>query len=305
MEYRIEQRDIIINIDSIGLATVQDFFDAYIASKKIQHLMIQNKEITIDGQNVQRNTALKGKELRFCLYPYEYPYTHSCHNKLEIIYEDELFLVVNKPSGIIVHSDGNNKETLSDMVSTYYYDQHKNYYSAQALHRLDEDTSGMVVFSKSVIFQPLLDQMLANKQIRRHYLAFVEGKIAAHTRMMIENPLGKDRHDSRRVIVYAKGQKAQTKVESLGYGKKNYSVLSCRLLTGRTHQIRVHLSHNKMPILNDKLYGNKSDLMKDMGLIANELHFYHPLKGEMMALKCPLTGDFKRLYEGIIDEEDC
>lgn len=299
MEYIVEQQDLKIKISSLPEMDVQAFFDMYIPSKKLQHQIIQNKWISIDGQWCKRETLLSGKYLELRIYPNVHPYYHSSHRRLDVVYEDELVLVVNKPSGMIVHSDGTDKECLEDLVKTYFHDEHKLYYEAQAIHRLDEKTSGLVVFSKSPIFQAMLDQMLEKKQIRRSYLAFVKGKISANTRFQVEKAIGKDRHNSKKMICNPKGLKAITKFTSLGYSNKNYSVLSCRLLTGRTHQIRLHLSSEGYPILNDDLYGVKSDLLKDMGLVANELVFFHPLKGEMLTIELELKGDFKRLLENI------
>lgn len=299
MEYIVEEKELKIKINSLVCTTVQSFFDAYIPSKKIQHLMIQNKWISIDDVPCKRESEVKGKYLKILLYPYEHQYSHICHKKLDIVYEDELFLIVNKPSGIIVHSDGVNNDCLSDIVTTYFNDSKKEYFEANPIHRLDRDTSGLVLFSKSIIFQALLDQMLEKKMIRRTYLAYVNGKVNKNTNFEISKSIGKDRHDAKKMVINPKGQKAITKVRSLGFANDNYSVLECRLLTGRTHQIRLHLASEGYPILNDELYGRPSYLLKDMGLVAYKLSFFHPLKEEMLEVELELNGDFKRLFEKV------
>lgn len=302
MEYYIENNDLKIKISSLVVSTVQDFFDAYIPSKKMQHLLIQNKWISIDYENVKRETAVQGKYLIINIYPYEHHYYHSSHKKLDIVYEDELFLIVNKPSGIIVHSDGQGDDNLSSIVATYYHDNNQLFYEANPIHRLDKNTSGLVMYSKSIVFQALLDQMLEKKMIRRTYLAYVFGKINKNTSFEIDKAIGKDRHNANKMVINPKGQKAITKVNSLGFSDKGYSILNCRLLTGRTHQIRVHLSSEGYPILNDDLYGRTSSLMKDMGLLAYKLAFFHPLKEEVTEVELELKGDFKRLYEEVVDD---
>ena len=294
MKYTLDNKILKIEISSLFSETIQSFFDEFIPSKKIQHLLIQNKWIKMDGNPVKREDYIVGLYLEINLYPEEYNYV-ACKHKLDVVYEDEIILVVNKPKGVLVHSDGNDNDTLTKWVEGYYSD--KNYISALPLHRLDKETSGLVMFSKSIIFQPLLDKLLSEKQIRRSYLAFVKGRVEKDKTININKPIGKDRHDSSKRVIYKDGQVAFTKVRSLGYSKKNdISVLRCTLETGRTHQIRVHLASEKLPILNDSLYGVESNLCIRMGLFADELDFYHPLKQEMVNIDCELPNDLSKLY---------
>lgn len=298
MEYSLKENILEIKIDSLFNERIQDFFDEFIPSKKIQHLLIQNKWIKMDGNPCKREDDIVGVNLEINIYPEKYGYKPS-NMKIDVVYEDELMLVVNKPKGVLVHSDGNDDNTLSKWVEAYYID--KPYINVQALHRLDKDTSGIVVFSKSLIFQPLLDKLLSEKQIRRYYLAFVKGKVEEAKGFVINKPIGKDRHDSSKRVIYKGGQNALTKVKSLGYSKKdNYSILRCVLDTGRTHQIRVHLASEKLPILNDPLYGEESKLCIRMGLVADEIELYHPLKAEMMNLDIELPNDLSKLYFGVL-----
>ena len=119
--------------------------------------------------------------------------------------------------------------------------------------------------------------------------------------MTIDSPIGKDRHDPGRRIVHRNGQKALTKVRCLGVNKaKDYSVLLCSLETGRTHQIRVHLSSIGLPILNDGLYGTESSLCRHMGLFTESIELYHPLKEDNMTIEAEPPGDLYALYEGVL-----
>lgn len=298
MKYTLDDKILKIEISSLFNERIQDFFDEFIPSKKIQHLLIQNKWIKLDGNPCKREDFIVGVNLEIDLYPEEHHY-ETCKHDLDVVYEDEIILVVNKPKDVLVHSDGSDEDTLTKWVEGYYVD--KPYISALPIHRLDKETSGLVVFSKSIIFQPLLDKLLSEKQIRRYYLAFVKGKMEKDASLNINKAIGKDRHNSNKRVIFKGGQNALTKVRSLGFSKKDdYSVLRCTIDTGRTHQIRVHLASEGYPILNDSLYGVESKLCIRMGLMADELEFYHPLKQEMMNIDCELPNDLSKLYFGVL-----
>ena len=294
MKYELRNTWLDIDVDSLFVKTIQEFFDNYIPSKKVQHLLIQNKNILLDGNPVKREDDIVGLKLNINIYPETYNY-QKINNTINVVYEDEILLVVNKPKDLLVHSDGNEEITLNKMVESYYAD--KNYISAFPIHRLDKETSGLVVYSKSVIFQPLLDKLLSEKQIRRNYLAFVKGKMDVNKSFVINKPIGNDRHNSNKRIIYKNGQEAITKVKCIACNKaKNYSILQCSLDTGRTHQIRLHLSSENYPIINDDLYGVGSDLCKRMGLFASNLELYHPLLEDNLYIETDLPQDLEKLY---------
>ena len=253
MKYKVINEYAYIDINSISYETIQDFFDALIPSKKYQHLCIQNKWITIDDKTVQRSTKIEGDTLKINLYPEKIQYNVKSDIDVEVVYEDELFLVVYKPPKIIVHSDGSAKLTLVDLVESKFAKENK-LGSVHPIHRLDEDTQGLLIFSKSIIFQALLDLLLSEKKISRKYLAFVHGKMEQNKTMTIDACIAKDRHNAKKRRVAKEGQWARTIIKCL-YSHKDYSVVKCRLESGRTHQIRVHLAHIGYPLLNDKLYG--------------------------------------------------
>lgn len=295
MKYTLDKTWLNIEIESLFVKTIQEFFDNYIPSKKIQHLLIQNKDILLDGNPVKREDDIVGMNLNINLYPEEHKF-EKIKNEAEVIYEDEIILVVNKPKDILVHSDGNDELTLTKMVESYFYD--RSYISPLPIHRLDKQTSGLVVFSKSLVFQPLLDKLLSEKQIRRNYYAFVEGQMDIGKIMTVDKPIGKDRHNSNKYVIYKDGQKAVTKLRCVGLNRrKNYSILLCTIETGRTHQIRVHLSSIGYPILNDELYGHKSDLCKRMGLYAESIEMYHPLIEDYLEINGELPKDLSILYQ--------
>jgi len=298
MIYELNTHLLNIKVDSIYSNTIQDFFDEFIPSKKIQHLLIQNKWITLDGNPVKRESDIVGINLTIDIYPETYEYK-KCNLNLDVVYEDEFLLIVNKPKDILVHGDGSDEITLNNIVESYLVD--RPYISAYPIHRLDKETTGLVVYSKSIIFQPLLDLMLSQKKIRRNYFAFVEGIMEIGKSQTINKPIGKDRHNSNKRVIYEGGQEAITKIKCLGYSKKNnYSIVECSLDTGRTHQIRVHMASIKHPLLNDKLYGKESSLIKRMGLFAYKVEMYHPIKEESIKIECDLSNDLGTLYSSIL-----
>jgi len=295
MKYTLNERWLNIEIDSLFVKTIQEFFDNYIPSKKVQHLLIQNKNILLDGNPVKREDYIVGLNLNINIYPEDYDYLKLDY-QLDVVYEDEIILVVNKPKDLLVHSDGNNELTLTKMVESYYVD--KPYISALPIHRLDKQTTGLVVFSKSIVFQPLLDKLLNEKKIRRNYYAFVKGKMEVGNTLTIDKAIGKDRHNANRFVVYKNGQEAITKVKCIAVNKaRDYSVLLCSLQTGRSHQIRVHLNSIGYPILNDELYGSNSDLCIRMGLCGKEIEMYHPLLEDNLIIETELPKDLDRLYQ--------
>ena len=296
MEYKLDNNILSIKIESIFEETIQEFFDNYIPSKKIQHLLIQNKWIDLDENPVKRESDIVGEYLRINIYPTINNYK-KIDNKIDVIYEDEFILIVNKPKDLIVHSDNENEITLNKMVESYYSD--KNYISCLPIHRLDKETSGLVLYSKSIIFQPLLDKMLQDKEIRRTYLAFIEGNFKEES-INVDKAIGKDRHINNKYVVSENGLSAFTKFRKIGFNNKdNYSVVKCSLESGRTHQIRVHLKSLGYTILNDEIYGHKSNLCIRMGLFAQSISFFHPIIQENIEVEANLPNDLSKLYESI------
>lgn len=297
MKYILDGRVLKIDINTIYNKTIQDFLDSFVPSKKYQHLLIQNKWLLIDDNPVKREDEIKGNTLSINIYPNDNKYK-EVKNILDVVYEDELCIIVNKPKGVLVHSDGNNEVTLTDYVKNYFKDE--AYIDVQPIHRLDKETTGLVMFSKSIIFQPLLDKLLSEKTIRRYYLAFVKGKMKIDETFTIDKPIGKDRHNPNRRVIAKNGQEAITKAKCIA-SKNGISVLSCYLETGRTHQIRVHLANIGYPIINDELYGIKDKSLVRMGLVANKLMFFHPLKEDTIEVEVKLPNDVDKLLNEVLD----
>ncbi len=208
----------------------------------------------------------------------------SLDHTLTVLYEDPFILAVHKPAPLLVHGDGTGAPTLTDEVGRYL-DGSPFPSSAQALQRLDVDTTGVVLFSKLPEFQSCFDALLSEGRMTKRYLAVVEGKFPCDV-TRIDAPLGRDRHDARRMRIAQKGgQEALTCVEVLSYDSQaSKSLLLVTLGTGRRHQIRVHLASLGFPIVNDPLYGNGAGLQGSLMLHCAKEAFMHPVTGQSVTV---------------------
>lgn len=214
---------------------------------------------------------------------------------IEVLYEDDAVVVLNKPAGLLVHPTGQTKTgTLANRLAYYFKAQGKTV-TIRPLHRLDRDTSGCVLFAKTAKVQKLLEQELALGNIHRRYEALVvsNGKRLEELcpEGRIELPIGRDPFKPNQRRVTEKGQAAVTcfkVMETLG----DKLLLELELETGRTHQIRVHLGYLGFPVLGDRMYGTSSRLIKRQALHARYLKFKHPVTGEEVAVTAPRPQDF-------------
>lgn len=219
-------------------------------------------------------------------------------SELHILYEDEWILAVDKPAGIIVHGDGTGTSNLTALLRDSIGDCPQSN-QLQPLQRLDRDTTGIVLFSTCKETQPLFDALIAERCIEKRYLAIVRGRFP-HGPQTFRGPIGRDRHDSRRMRVSRTGKPALTKARLLARASADEtgptrSLLSVKLLTGRKHQIRVHLSDNGFPLLGDTLYGGPY-APDGLMLHAAEERFTHPTTGKAICIRAPYPVRFEPLF---------
>lgn len=226
----------------------------------------------------------------------------SHHKKIQaslevagIIFEDEWLLACDKPAGVIIHGDGTGVETLTDLVRTHLEGEGRTTAAAQAqaVQRLDRETTGLVLFSLSKDVQPKFDSLVAGHAMHKRYVAVVRGMFPADARV-IDAPIARDRHDSRRMRVGRTGKLARTHVTCLDVCG-GVSLVACELESGRRHQIRVHLAHVGHPIVGDALYGggcSRAGLM----LHALQEEFDHPVTGERLVLSTEWPARFVPLF---------
>lgn len=283
MRYKIQGEWLNFPIDDdFPFSDVAALLDFYRISAKQRLTLIANEAIMLNHQPCQLHTPLvQGMNLRIKAFKKEtVDYKPDACFNLEVIYEDLFCLVVNKPSGYIIHGENKNDlGTLANAVANYYI-QHNIRTPVRYLHRLDKDTSGLVMFCKSSFFQPYYDHLLAKKEISRQYQALVDG-IVPWTTYTLEAPIGKNRHKNNCYGVYPNGKYAKTTFKKLKTFD-HQTLLSCTLHTGRTHQIRVHLAHLGYPITNDSIYGQVTS-HHGLQLKAVKLEWLHPITQEKMS----------------------
>lgn len=201
-----------------------------------------------------------------------------------LTYEDEVLLAWDKPAGIIVHGDGTGARTLTDVVAEHLAATGRADVRPQAVQRLDAETTGLVLFSLDRATQPALDAQVAGHAMNKTYLAVVSGRVP-WAQKTVRLPIGRDRHDARRMRACRPGQgsPAETRIRRLAE-KDGRTLLLVTLVTGRRHQIRVHLASLGHPIVGDALYGGPRSAA---GLL---LHAWreeldHPVSGEHLRLE--------------------
>ena len=283
------------HLEFTEMQSVQQFLKKWHLSEKKMNQMIQEKKAFLDGKHFTVKDSLQDRRLSLLLFEEE-EIDFVCDEKAaEVLYEDEFVLVVNKPSGLIIHEDDKNKHgTLNNQVAEYYRKSHQKH-TVRPVHRLDRETCGCVLYCKVPWIQPYFDAAIENKEIHRTYLAFVKG-IPSFKTLTLNRPIGKDRHVNGKMRISKTGKPAVTHLKTCKTDSK-FSVIECVLETGRTHQIRLHLSSLNLPILNDSIYGIKEKSISSMGLCAKKLEWKTPFTGEMQCAEASLPNDLKKLLE--------
>ena len=261
---------------------------------KDEHVLVNNQKVKT-GYILKTGDVIEIKEVepvKLDLNPVDL--------NLDIVYEDEDLVVINKPVGLVVHpASSYQKPTLVhgllhkvDNLSSI-----NGVIRPGIVHRIDKDTSGLLVVAKNDQAHQLLSDQLKNHDIKRRYIALVyhdfteeEGTINA--------PIGRHPKHRLKMAVVEDGKQAVTHFKVLNRYQEGYTLISCELETGRTHQIRVHMAYINHPIVGDTLYGPKK-VIGDQGqfLHATELSFYHPIKKEYMTFNADIPKYFKDFIE--------
>jgi len=210
---------------------------------------------------------------------------------LPVVFEDEHLLVLDKPAGLVVHpAAGNWSGTLLNGLLARH-ERAATLPRAGIVHRLDKDTSGLMVVGKSLSAVTALVRAIAAREVHRSYLALAHGALG-EPRLSIEAPIGRDPRLRTRMAVVVGGKPARTDVELLATAKR-ISALRCTLHSGRTHQIRVHLASRGHPLVADPLYGGAPALgLSRQALHAARLSFAHPVGGRKLDFEAPMPADF-------------
>ena len=214
---------------------------------------------------------------------------------LNIVYEDNDIIVINKPSGVVVHpGSGNKNNTLVNGLK--YYTTNLSDTNGEErpgiVHRIDKDTSGLLLVAKTNIAHEVLADKFKNKEVKREYLALIKG-VFPHNSATIDAPIGRDKMDRKKMTVTSENsKKAITHLKVIKCYKK-YTLVSLILDTGRTHQIRVHMKYIGYPIYNDPVYTNDVTTPFGQFLHSYKMDFNHPITKEKMHFECPLPSEFQ------------
>ena len=212
---------------------------------------------------------------------------------LDIVYEDEDIIVINKQSGLPVHpSRANYDKSLANGVAFHLNDSHLVF---RCLNRLDRDTTGLTLIAKNLYASSVLSKEMLDGQIRKKYAAIVEGALIEHIGT-IDAGISRMKDSMIRYVDPANGESAITHFRDLGhYPKNNVSLVELDLVTGRTHQIRVHMKYIGHPLVGDRLYNPSSALMTRQALHSFYLEFIHPVTRQLMSFTVPLPEDMQEI----------
>ena len=238
---------------------------------------------------------------------------------IEVVYEDEAVLVINKPVGMVVHPGAGNQTGTLVNALLYHYPQQHHLPRAGLVHRIDKDTSGLLLIGKTKPAKMALMEQLKDKSVYRHYQCVVAGDQASLRRhQRIDAPIGRHRNQRTKMTVMTAGREAVTHLLKITPLNENYCLLDVGLETGRTHQIRVHLSHIGHPIVGDRVYGGRRQLRAGLSeeqrqtignfprqaLHAYALGFVHPITDEDIEVTVPIPKDMQQLIAVLSDDYD-
>ena len=222
----------------------------------------------------------------------------STSKALDIVCEDEHMAVINKPAGLTVHGGiGTKGDTLVDILLKCY-GQHNLSDSKERpgiVHRLDKDTSGLMLIAKNNYIHAKLADAISNREITRKYIAIVSG-ILKEKSGTVETKISKNPKNKRKMrVVQSSGKVAITHYKLLSVISNKYSIIECSLETGRTHQIRVHMKYLCHPIIGDTLYGPSSTIITRQALHAYKLEFQHPVNNKFLSYETNIPSDIKKI----------
>ncbi|CCY88719.1 pseudouridine synthase [Mycoplasma sp. CAG:956] len=275
-------RNLILNLIKNGDILVND------SKIKPSYKVKQGDKITIN--NVKTDTE--------DITPWDYP--------LDIVFEDDDIIIINKPSGMVVHpGNGNKDHTLVNALKSYT-DKLSDINGVERLgivHRIDKDTSGLIMIAKTNKAHEILGEYFKEHSIKREYIALLCG-IFPHDTATIDAPIGRDEKNRLRMTVTPNNsKKAITHLEVLKRYKAGYTLVKARLETGRTHQIRVHTKYIGYPVYNDPVYSNKSTDDFGQFLHSYSMEFIHPITKEKMYFKRDVPKYFKDFLDKLDNEE--
>ena len=272
-------------------------------SRSYVQKLIEEGQITVNGKMIKANYKTKAGDRIDVVVPD--PKTISLEPQkidLDIVYEDDCLLVINKPRNMVVHpAAGNYDNTLVNAI-LYHCKGKLSGINGEIrpgiVHRLDKDTTGLLVAAKDDETHKALSEQLKHRTLFREYYALVHGNIKEDS-FVIDAPIGRDDKDRKKMAVEKSGNAREAITNVLVIERfLKYTLVSCRLKTGRTHQIRVHMKYKNHPVVGDKVYGIKDEFNLEGQLLhAKTIGFIHPKTKEYMEFSAPLPQDFSKVLD--------
>ena len=298
-----------INEDNVG-KRIDSFIP--LVQKEISRSMVQKlieqKNIKVNGKDTKHSYKLKlNDEIEITIPQAKEIDLKAQDIPLNVIYEDNDIIVINKPKGMVVHpANGNPDGTLVNAVMNLCEDSLSGIggeIRPGIVHRLDKDTSGAIIVAKNDKAHIALSEQLKNHEVKKTYIALVRG-IIKENEATINMPIARSKKDRKKMDVDKDGKEAITHFKVLGRYKNKYTLLQINLETGRTHQIRVHLSHIGYPIIGDEVYSNGKNEWNVSGqcLHAWKLEFKHPITGKEISLEAEIPEYFKKIIKELEEE---
>lgn len=290
--------DYIIDEDSAGLRVEQFLRRKHYSGQNLSEIKRMPKSILVNGVHYYMRQELSTGDhlqVRICetqnsekIPPTKLP--------LDIIYEDEDLLVLNKPAGMPIHPSLNNYTNSIANALAYYFQSQGKPFIFRCCNRLDRDTSGLTIVSKHLVSGSILSDMTKYREVHREYLAIARGSVTP-SEGTIQAPLGrKEGTIIERTVDWEHGEDAVTHYKVVKEAN-GHSLVSLRLETGRTHQIRIHMKYLGYPLIGDYLYNPDMEYMTRQALHSHHMEFTHPITGEHMSFTAPLPEDMARVMQ--------
>ncbi len=278
------------------LSLISEFSRTHIESMIKEEKVLVNDKIAKGSYRVRLNDLIEYEDLETTKSSIE-----GENIPLDIVYEDDDLLVINKPRGLVVHpGNGHHNGTLVNAILGYCHNLSgiNGVERPGIVHRIDKDTSGLIVVCKNDFTHVEIAKQLASHSMHREYIALVKGVIKEDDGKIIA-PIGRDRYDRLKMAVDTKNGKEAITYFHVERRYNQYTLVTCKLETGRTHQIRVHMNYIGYPLEGDPLYGKKKSLLFNEGqlLHAYQITFIHPRLNKEMTFKVDLPNDFKNVLK--------
>lgn len=295
MEIRVSSEDIKVRIDKFLAERMEE-------SRSEIDKMIDDEFILVNNEVVKSNYIVKENDVILIKDGFHVEDSFEPENiPLDIVYEDNDIIIVNKPSGMVVHpGNGNTSGTLANalMYHTKNLSDINGDVRPGIVHRIDKDTSGLMIVAKNNKAHEILTDMLSRHEIKREYLALLIGEFKSDT-ATIDAPIGRDQVDRKKMAVTDVNSKDAITHLRVVKRYKGYTLVRLSLETGRTHQIRVHMAYIGYPVFNDPVYTKNKTTEFGQFLHSTSITLNHPITGENIHFEVDVPDTFKDYLEGL------